>query len=198
MTDTKQDAKKIEPMDASAVETPTPQPITTRPRTAYAVDTLITEVQAIYPDMEVETFGPNGRGVNLDVAFYDDDEPDLQALLGLVESEPRVAEVMRSTNDNCTIVAINNDPAIYDSRDSYGLVDAYKVLSEDVPAEPALVDPEDDTDDGSSEYDTDLGADAEEGEPEYIYRSAKTGRIVTEKYALANPDITVREEVDES
>jgi hypothetical protein len=29
----------------------------------------------------------------------------------------------------------------------------------------------------------------------YIYRSAKTGKVVTEKYAKRNPDMTVREEV---
>lgn len=29
----------------------------------------------------------------------------------------------------------------------------------------------------------------------YIYRSAKTGKIVTEGYALKNPDTTVREKV---
>ena len=29
----------------------------------------------------------------------------------------------------------------------------------------------------------------------YVYRSAKTGRIVTEAYALKNPDTTVREKV---
>jgi hypothetical protein len=29
----------------------------------------------------------------------------------------------------------------------------------------------------------------------YIYRSAKTGKIVTEKFALKNPDTTVRETI---
>lgn len=31
----------------------------------------------------------------------------------------------------------------------------------------------------------------------YIYRSAKTGKIVTEKYAKANPDTVIREKVKE-
>lgn len=31
----------------------------------------------------------------------------------------------------------------------------------------------------------------------YIYRSAKTGKIVTEKYAKANPDSVVKEKVKE-
>lgn len=29
----------------------------------------------------------------------------------------------------------------------------------------------------------------------YLYRSAITGRIITEKYALANPDTTVKETI---
>jgi hypothetical protein len=32
--------------------------------------------------------------------------------------------------------------------------------------------------------------------PHYIYRDAKTGRIVTEAYAKKHPDTTVRERVD--
>lgn len=30
----------------------------------------------------------------------------------------------------------------------------------------------------------------------YIYRDAKTGRIVSEAYALANPGTTIREKVE--
>lgn len=32
----------------------------------------------------------------------------------------------------------------------------------------------------------------------YIYRSAKTGKIVSEKYAKANPDLVVKEKVKEA
>lgn len=214
-----------EPMDKAAREAGAPQDFTPRPRDAYAVVTLITEVQAIFPDMEVETFGPNGRGVSLDVAFYDDDEPDLSAVLALLgdpayTAEPRIEEVARSTNDNCTIVTIINDPSLYDRREPFGIAGAIEVMSSE-EGEPDLIDPDDepgfdalfdddavDTEDVEKNEPEALDEDdelteEEDTEPEekpghYIYRSSITGRIVTEAYAKRNPDKTQQEWVADS
>jgi hypothetical protein len=234
MSDEQSQTKKVsEPMDKAAREAGAPQDFTPRPRDAYAVVTLVSEVQSIFPDISVETFNPNGRGVNLSVAFYDDEEPDLATVLALIEDETRIEVVERSTGDESepgyTVVQFDNNPVSYDRREGFDIAGAIEVLSEDVPPSEALIDPDDDPEEepreraindgveseqhepgfsdaadiGIADEDDDVLTEEEDTEPEakpghYIWRSAKTGRIVQEAYAKRNPDTTIREWVADS
>lgn len=182
MSNTPQEQKVSAPMDQTVREVGAPQDFTPRPRDCYAVLTLITEVNAMYPDVEVEPFNPNGRGVNISVAIYDHEEPDLIALLPLIGDEPRVEVVERVMSDRpgFTVVHFVNNPVTYDLRAPFGLVDAYKVLSTE-DGEPDLIDPDDDL---TEEEETERPSKP----TRVIYLSKATGRAVTDTYAKRNPD----------
>lgn len=119
---------KTEPMDPSVHERVTGIAHHPRERNAYALDTLITEVMDLFPETTYEVSGRDLRGVALHVQFFIEHE-GLAALLTLLDSDPRVEEVVR--DDEEVLVALRSSARTQDSRDSFGLTEAWEVIAED-------------------------------------------------------------------
>jgi hypothetical protein len=79
----------------------------------------------------------NGWGVGTAITFegwdesHGDNEPSLPALLGIVESDPRVSEVAVEPDTPATwvTVKVHPDPVRMDLRDGFGLTEAYDILT---------------------------------------------------------------------
>lgn len=121
---------KREPMDATTRERLVGQPKTNRERNAYALDVLIEEVLALFPETTYEVSGRDGRNTALHVQFYAEDE-DLWTLLGLLDNDPRIEEVLFEESDRLVLVALRPNLRTQDSRDPFGLDDAYLTLTEE-------------------------------------------------------------------
>lgn len=125
------DKKTAEPMDVTAKETDNPV-TTNHQRAAWGVRTLIEEVHALFPETPYEVSGYNGRNVGLDVQFDftsldSQDRADACTLLILM-GDTRVWQA--DVEDGAALVQFNNNPRTYDSRESFGLADAYLILAE--------------------------------------------------------------------
>lgn len=119
-----------EPMDPGVVETKTPEVRPNNGRNAYSVDTLIAEVTDLFPEVTYETSNPDWRNANTDVTFDDVTDEGLVSLLrALAETDPRVAEVI--TEETRVLVSVKQNPRTQDSREPFGLADAWMVLVED-------------------------------------------------------------------
>lgn len=118
-----------EPMDPGARETATPVATTNRRRNAYALDTLVGEVDTLYPDIPIEVSNVDGRGTALDVQFaLTEEHSGLMDLLRLVQSDNRVKEVLVEEDDMLVLVSFRSDPRTQDSREPFHLADAIDVL----------------------------------------------------------------------
>lgn len=126
-----------EPMDPSARETTTPVPSSNHPRVAYALQTLVAEVRHLFPETPVEYSNVDGRNTSLDATFDltvldSEDRSAFRDLMRLTTSDERVAEVL--TEDDQVLVSIRSNPRTQDSREPFGLNDAWLVMHEDADA----------------------------------------------------------------
>lgn len=127
-------SKNREPMDDTTREAKVGKPHTNQQRVCYAIETLVGEVHDLFPETPVEYSGRDGRGTALDVSFDlsvldDRDTSLLLALLGLLDSDERVAAVI--TEDKASLVSMRSDPRTQDSRASFGTADAFDVLTDE-------------------------------------------------------------------
>lgn len=125
-------AKAPQAMDESVRELPVGEPMDNNRRVCRAIKTLVAEVADLYPGVPYEVSNYNGRNTALDVSFdataLDNDEAiTFIQLLGLVETDERVAEVV--TDDNQVLISMLNSPRTYDLTGPFGLDDAYSILT---------------------------------------------------------------------
>lgn len=102
-------------------------------RRCYALETLVSEVEGLFPETPHEVSAYNGRQVALDALFDltaldESDASLLITLLQLCDSDPRVASV--TVEDGQALVSFYNSARTYDSRDSFSLDAAFSVLVE--------------------------------------------------------------------
>lgn len=98
------------------------------PRNVYAMDQLISEVEALFPDVHYEVSDRNPRNVAFSVRFDLIGDMDLRSLLTLVESDERVSEVV-ADREGVMVTFITN-PVLMDNRDTFDLEAAYAVFAE--------------------------------------------------------------------
>lgn len=132
------------PMDPGAKEALIGTPTTNRQRVCWAVQTLVAEVHDLFPETPVEYSDYDGRNTALAVTFDrtgldNEDYSMFDALIGLVDADPRVAEVILDGDEEGAYVRMNANPRTQDNRLSFGLGSALGVLGGG-----------DDTDDGDS------------------------------------------------
>lgn len=136
----KKPATAPEPMDPGAPETRNADFEKAAPRSernCYALNTLVAEVTDLFPETSHEVSNRTKRWVALDVTFtgYDtnhgDVEPTLPELLGLLDSEPRVAAVLHDSEQGQVLVSFVANPHLMDSRAPFGLRGAYEVITEE-------------------------------------------------------------------
>lgn len=125
--------KAPEPMDPAIREVSEPQPVQTRKRNAYALETLRDEVLYLFPETQdaFDISGIDGRGVAHDITFDltvipEEDRDAFASLIHLVEGDLRVAQTLREGDQ--VYVSIVTDARHQDSRDTFGLNDAWMVL----------------------------------------------------------------------
>ena len=116
-------------MDPSAKEQTTPEAPRVSTRDAYAVQTLVAEVTALFPETTYETSHTNAFNTRLVVAFDDGETPDLYPLLELIETDPRVRGVDRDSIENYSVVEFHDSLRTQDSRDPFGLAEAHAILT---------------------------------------------------------------------
>lgn len=127
-------AKAAEPMEASskppaAVGTPATNTV----RVCWAAKTLVEEFTDLFPETPVEYSNPDGRNTMLDVTFdltvLDDEMEDAAtALLELIHTDVRVNVVL--AENNAVLVSFKSSARTQDNRDSFGLADAWDVLTD--------------------------------------------------------------------
>lgn len=128
-------SKKTEtstPMDDSVIERPQGEAKTNRSRNAHGLAVLIKEVLDLFPETPYETSGMDGRNTALDVSFDftgldSQDRVDAISLL-LVLTDDRIRAV--DAEDGLVLVQFHSNPRIQDSREPFGLDDAWIVLTE--------------------------------------------------------------------
>lgn len=126
-----------EPMDPGAQETTTPVVVVNHPRVCYAAQTLVAEVETLFPETPVEYANVNGRNVSLDVIFdlssMDGHERDnFTALLELCRGDLRIAEVVVAdeSDQSSVLVSFHNSALTQDLREPFGLEEAWLVMAE--------------------------------------------------------------------
>lgn len=128
------EVKAPEPMDPSVTEAKTGTATTNNQRNAYALVTLASEVHSLYPEMSYEFTNHDGRNTALGLSFDltelpEDERGDFTRLLWLVGSDPRVNEIV--TEYDQLLILLVPSARTQDSRDSFGLVEAYSIMFEE-------------------------------------------------------------------
>lgn len=139
---------KTAPMDDGAPESKTATPTTNSPRTCWAVKTLVAEFQNLFPETTVEYSNHDGRNTALSVTFdltaIPEDERTDAALLMELLNDPAYNEDRRIEyvliEDEQALVTMRSNPRTQDSREPFGLSEAYEVLAgEDDETEDAII-----------------------------------------------------------
>lgn len=135
---TRKTTPEPEGMDPSAPETKTPPTgevggMSNTARVAYAIKQLVKEVEELFPETPVTYGNINGRNTALSVEFdltsLDKSEREaLTNLAGLVESDPRVLDVLPLSES--VLITLRANPVTQDSREPFGLADALHVLAD--------------------------------------------------------------------
>lgn len=125
-------AQMPQPMDASIKELPEGQMATNSHREAWALKTLVGEFSVLFPETPVEYSGIDGRNTALDASFdltvLDEiDRETARQLLYLTQADARVSSVI--AEDDQVLVSIRSNPRTQDSRETFGLTDAYLILA---------------------------------------------------------------------
>lgn len=128
--------KAESPVEEPVLMDPNPTPSFTgeavSARVAYALRTLVTEFQALFPETAVEYSNHTRFGVALDVTFDltscdTDDATSATRLLDLIRSDGRVGLVI--TEDGAVLVSLNENPHTQDDRTTFGLAQGYSILT---------------------------------------------------------------------
>lgn len=128
--------KKNQPMDDSTVERKTGTPTTNHQRVCGAIKQLVKEVTDLFPETIVEYSNYDGRNTALDVTLdfskVGEEAADLLLLFSLdFDAEPRVDYVLVGDESKTVMVSMISSLRTQDSRDEFGVVDAYEVLTGD-------------------------------------------------------------------
>lgn len=126
----KDDDKSPKMMDESMPEGES-NGYTPTPRNVYALDTLLREVDGIFPDMPFEIVGKSRFGAGIAVQFETTGDLDLiglYALLNLIKDDNRVQDV--TTEDVYVVVEFWDAPPIMDLRDPFNLAAAWAILND--------------------------------------------------------------------
>lgn len=128
-------AAASEPMDPAIHEETVAPMVTNHERVCYAARTLASEVEALFPETPVEYSNVDGRNTALDVTFDltvldEADRDDLTRVLNLVDSDPRVDLVIAggAEHEGQVLVSFKSSLRTQDSREPFGLADAFSVL----------------------------------------------------------------------
>lgn len=164
--------KAAEPMDPHAKEGKSPERVTRAVRNAYALDTLVAEVETVFGEAVVTYGEADEWQVVHEVTFETDPDAEtanLAEVLTTIVVDPRIASV--TSDEDQVLVEFKTKRGTRDDRDGFGLAEVVAVYLED---------------------DLDRAGDTEPAEP--VYLSNATGNPVTPGYAKANPDkVTVQE-----
>jgi hypothetical protein len=127
------DTKRNMPMDPNAMEGEAAMH-TNNPRNAYALDQLIEEVEALFPDVHYELGHRSARHVAHSVRFdLTDNTMDLRQLLVLMgdpayNEDVRIEEVVADAES--VLVIFRPNATTMDDRTPFGIGVAYGVLTE--------------------------------------------------------------------
>lgn len=129
----KKNDKNPQPMDDGIREEATGAPSANTQRVCWAIKTLVAEVHSLFPEVPVEYSNYDGRNTALDVMFdlTELDEAGRTDLANLVEmavSDERVAHV-HIQQEVSVLVSMHPRPRTQDSREPFGLPDAYLILA---------------------------------------------------------------------
>jgi hypothetical protein len=129
--------KKNTPMDDGAPESKTPAPSTNSPRACYAIKTLVAEFRDLFPETGTELSNYDGRNTALAVTFdltgiAEEEHRTLATSLLELLNDPAHNEDRRIeyvlVEDEHALVTMRANPRTQDSREPFGLVDAFHVL----------------------------------------------------------------------
>lgn len=129
---TKKPAKKAsepKPMDETITELPVGEQQVTKVRPCWAIKQLVAEVTSLFPETVHEVTDYNDRGVGLGVRFTTQEAVGLRELLSLVESDPRVKDVIGDDGQSLRIL-FHNSARTQDLRDSFGVDEAWDILED--------------------------------------------------------------------
>lgn len=133
---------KSEPMDAKIKEVLNPKPAANNRRVCWTLKTLVAEFAELFPETPVEYSNYDGRNTALDVTFDLTvlDEADRATVIAMFslfdsDSDSRIAAVITDGHwpegvDGAVLIGIQPGPRTQDSREPFGLGDAYMVLIE--------------------------------------------------------------------
>lgn len=124
---------KNEPMDPTTREVKNPVVATNRQRNCFALDTLVKEVRALFPEVEWEADDYDGRNVAHAVTFNPNGTDPIDGLcdlLFLVESDNRVSYVTVGGVYTHVRVEFHHSARTQDNRESFDLADAWVVMGE--------------------------------------------------------------------
>lgn len=117
-------------MDPDAVEVQRAINKMPRQRVAYALMTLIEEIEELFPETTIEIVDRNGRGVGYAASFATHESPELKELILLLR-DPRVEGTIHDDKEDLAFVSLHNNSRTMDNRDPYDLASALAVLRED-------------------------------------------------------------------
>lgn len=119
-----------EPMDPTHVDSAS-APTGNQPRVCYALKTLIAEVSALFPETTVETGDVDGRNTALSATFTTDNADFLLLMDVLDLTDPRVESVAVDDQTKSTKVKMRSNPRTQDSREPFGIGEAWLILAGD-------------------------------------------------------------------
>lgn len=120
-------------MDPTVPEHRNPVAAVNNERVCWALQTLVAEVQELFPETPVDYGNPDGRNTLLDgqfdlTALDGEERADLASLLGLTEHDSRIETVV--VEDDMVLVSIRSNPRTQDKRDPFGLGDALGIMAD--------------------------------------------------------------------
>lgn len=119
-----------QPMDPNADEAKVGKPAFNHRRTCYAIQALVAEVRALFPETVYKATNYDRRGTALSVTFMTDTTEGLGQLLELVRPDVRVLDVSKDSVDPSVTVTFRSSPRLQDLRDTFNLAQAWAILSE--------------------------------------------------------------------
>jgi hypothetical protein len=128
------EAKEPQVMDPSIREGRVGKPHVNNERVCWAIKTLNEEFWTLFPETPVEYSAPNGRNTMLAVT-YDltnldgEDQSTAVSLLNLIAGDPHVKDVL--VDEGTALVEMVASARTQDRRDSFGLMEAHEVLTDD-------------------------------------------------------------------
>lgn len=151
-----QDKKTPVPMDDGIREVAEGTPFTNRQRQCWAIKTLVAEVDHLFPDTPITYGDYDGRNTAMSVEFdlMNVDEPDRTYATDLFRMLGDSAHNEDARIKSVDIVGwevkvtIKTHPILMDTRDSFGLIEAWAVLFEE----------DDDDDDFAGIVDSEMGS----------------------------------------